>query len=230
MMGILILTPDAPRWRLKLRFRTLGSCRFAEAAVRTVRQGKRAARLLRAQHVRTVLLPEDTSFSEEQLEQWGLRRMDTGPFCRFHSHLIALAALKCLGIDREEGRIVLRGNEPDADLRRAAEMLCRSVKGISFSVKTGERKIAEDLYYSCGVGMGKESAGRSAHVALNFAPPKQRGAAVEIDLWGRRPQLDHIRFSVRNFALWERLTPVEQLSALWESGALPQKSLDVEWT
>lgn len=230
MMGVIVLDPDAPRFRLKCRGRALCGRSFVELPLRGHRQLKKGARLLRENRVRTVLLPRNSPWSREEWAAEGLRGPSPVPLCRAHGAMLALAALERQGLDRERCLVAIRGDRPVPEVRRAAELLCPAVKGVILDLKEGGGALADDLYWERGMGILRARPGQRPQAALDFAPRTGEEAPVELKLYPEGFDLQGARLAAPELPLWEGYDAMEQLAALWEGGGLPPGRLKVEWT
>ena len=230
MMGVIVLSPDAPRFRLRCGGRSLCGRSFVELPLRGRRQLRRGARLLRENRVRTILLPRENPWSRAEWAEEGLRGPSPVPLCRANAALLALAALEEQGLDREKCLVTIRGDRPAPEVRRAAELLCPAVKGVALDLKEGGDALADDLYWERGMAVRRDGAGQPAQVVLTFSPRDEALAPVELKLYREDFDLQGLTLTAPELPLWEEYDAMEQLAALWEGGGLPPGSLRAEWT
>ena len=100
------------------------------------RRLRRAARALRKQGVKRVLVP--AGFAQwDTLESAGLGPVETGEFCRALAPAVALAALTGAHIRPEGATVVLRGERVTRAMRMSALKLCPEVKNLLIAAPVG---------------------------------------------------------------------------------------------
>lgn len=143
MLGLLRWGQDR---RVKLeRGQVLGlpvmEARLDPGGPRGGRRLDRAARLLARQGVRRVL-PLRNFEGGQELERRGLFPVEPLPLYRAMAGELALAALDQAGKAPGRAGIALRGERVDADLVRAARLLCPRVRTLVIQVPRGGEQLA----------------------------------------------------------------------------------------
>ena len=108
------------------------------------RRLRRAARALRKQGVKRVLVP--AGFAQwDTLESAGLGPVETGEFCRAMAPAVALAALTGAHIRPEGATVVLRGERVTRAMRMSALKLCPEVKNLLIAAPVGGAGLQAEL-------------------------------------------------------------------------------------
>lgn len=179
----------------------------------------RAGRLLTRQGVRRVLVPRE--FADwNVLTRQGLAGVDPLPLYRAAADRLVLARLERRGVVVHRACVALRGEHVDADLARAARLLCPQVRALDIQVERGGERLARELYWEFGAAL---CSGEPADVAVRFGGPGQEG---ELVLCGA-PELLGLTLAVRGAALPEGLEAIPLITALWQAGRLNVRQLCV---
>ena len=201
------------------------------------RRLRRAARALRKQGVKRVLVP--AGFAQwDTLESgggWGggrgevvggLGPVETGEFCRAMAPAVALAALTGAHIRPEGATVVLRGERVTRAMRMSALKLCPEVKNLLIAAPVGGAGLQAELRREYGVPALEDAPGRAPDLAIHFAPSAGGGARI-VDLSGNSPRMDHFSFALREQTLPEDCEGLPLLAALWETGRLDTAQITV---
>lgn len=178
---------------------------------------RRAARLLARQRVRRVLAPREFDGWQE-LERWGLYPVDPTPLYRAMADRLALADLGRRGVENRQACVVLRGDYVDADLERAARLLCPQVRALIIQVDWGGERLARELYWTFGAALQTQ---RHPDTVVRFSGKGQPGELVLC----AQPELLGLGLEAEGLALPEELEPMPLLAALWQSGRLSLEEL-----
>ena len=180
---------------------------------------RRAARLLGRYGVRRVLVPPGFDGWQE-LNRRGLRAVDPVPLYRTMADRLVLAELARAGVKKERACVALRGEYVDADLARAARLLCPQVRTLSIQVERGGERLVRELYRTFGAAPQPEG---KPNVVVCFGGAGKPG---ELVLCGR-PELLGLELGMKDLTLPEGLEPMPLLTALWQSGRLSLEELRV---
>lgn len=179
----------------------------------------RAARLLKRQGVRRVLVPRDFTHWDV-LTSRGLTGVDVLPLYRAMADRFVLAELERRGVEAHRACVILRGERVDADLARAARLLCPRVRSVVIQVEWGGDRLVRELYWEFGAVAARQEVGG---VAVRFGGEGQAG---ELVLCGR-PELLGLELETAGLTLPEAPEPVPLLAALWQAGRLGVEKLRV---
>ena len=182
----------------------------------------RAARLLARQGVKRIL-PLRNFGGQQGLERRGLLPVEPLPLYRAMAGELALAALSQAGKETGRAGIALRGERVDAELARAARLLCPRVRTLIIQVPRGGEQLARKLYWEFGAAVSPEG---KADAAVRFSGRRQDG---ELVLCGSMPELQGLEVKAPGLDLPEELEPLPVLTALWQAGRLELEQLDVTW-
>lgn len=179
----------------------------------------RAARLLARHGVRRVLVPQKFNGWQE-LSRRGLRGVDPVPLYRAVADRLVLVELERRGVKSERACVALRGDCVDADLDRAARLLCPKVRTLIIQVERGGERLTRELYRTFGAAPRPEG---QADVVARFSGIGRPG---ELVLCGQ-PELFGLELEAEGLALPKGLEPMPLLTALWQSGRLSLEELRV---
>lgn len=189
------------------------------------RRLRRAARALRKQGVKRVLVP--AGFAQwDTLESAGLGPVETGEFCRAMAPAVVLAALTGAHIRPEGATVVLRGERVTRAMRMSALKLCPEVKNLLIAAPVGGAGLQAELRREYGVPALEDAPARAPDLAIHFAPSAGGGARI-VDLSGNSPRMDHFSFALREQTLPEDCEGLPLLAALWETGRLDPAEITV---
>lgn len=180
----------------------------------------RAARLLERQGVRRVLVPRDF-IHWDVLAGRGLAGVDILTLYRAMADRLALAVLDQRRVEAQCACVALRGESVDADMARAARLLCPRVRSLVIRVDRGGERLARELYWEFGAAVRPEG---KADVAVRFGGVGQEG---ELVLCGSVPELLGLKVEASGLTLPEELEPLPLLTALWQAGRLGAEGLRV---
>lgn len=183
----------------------------------------RAARLLARQGIRRILPLRDFDRWRE-LERRGLLPVEPLPLYRAMAGELALAVLHRAGKEAGRAGIALRGERVDAELARAARLLCPRVRTLIIQVPRGGEQLARELYWEFGAAVSPEG---ETDAAVRFSG---RGRDGELVLCGPMPQLLGLELKAPGLDLPEEPEPLPVLTALWQAGRLELEQLDITWT
>lgn len=172
----------------------------------------RAARLLKRQGIRRVLVPKGFS-CWEVLVRRGLCAIDPLPLYRAMADRLVLAELARRGVEERVACVALRGEYVDRDLAGVARLLCPRVRTILIQVRQGGEKLTRELYREFGVGT---AARARPDVAVRFGGDGEEG---ELVLCGR-PDFLGLELDAPERVLPEETEPLPLLTALWQAGGL----------
>ena len=184
------------------------------------RQLARAARLLRRQGVRRVLVPEDFT-GWDVLGAQGLAPVDPVPLYRAMAAPLVLALLEREGVRAERAVVELRGERVDESLAAAARQLCPRVRRLVLEVPGGPW-LARALYWEFGAAAQGPADEVSARVC--FSGPGQPG---ELRLCGPDPDLLGLRLDAPQVQVPDGLEPDRVYTALWQAGRLALSDLRI---
>lgn len=174
----------------------------------------RAGRALRRSGVRRVLAPRELL---PALEDFGLKKIDSEPFIRAQSVPLVLTALERRGVAPDRATVALRGMKVDRDMARTAVQLCPMVRSLVIDAPRGGRELAQWLRREFGVPVLPE--GERGQMALAFQEGCPRLEEEALRLYGARPELKGLRFSVPSLEEGDR-EELSLLTVLWEGGRL----------
>lgn len=188
---------------------------------RLLRRLARLERYLAGQGVGRLILPDDFPYGEALTR---LRPVETLPFYRAVADVLALGALKDMGVPGELGRVALSAPWLCPELERAAERLCSRVRELVIDAQEEGEGFARWLQGRYGLPVTPTDA--KAHVTVVFGPTERTGDGRTLRLYGREADLDGLTLSAPELAL-----PADcgqpLLALLWETGALTREELEV---
>lgn len=172
----------------------------------------RAARILKRQGIRKVLVPKGFA-CWEVLARRGLCGIDPLPLYRAMADRLVLAELARRGVEERRACVALRGEYVDSALAGAARLLCPRVRTILIQVRQGGDKLTRELYREFGVGTVSRA---QPDAVVRFGGIGEEG---ELVLCGR-PELLGLELDAPERVLPEETEPLPLLTALWQSGGL----------
>lgn len=189
-----------------------------------LRRVARGARELVRRGVRRVLTQAGFPYWEE-LEEAGLRPMETEAFCQMMAPALALAALRCRDRKPERAAVLLSGPEVSPALFRAAEQLCSQVRDLVVDAGEEGEELAAWLRAEFGAAVRPPDR-VEADVTLCFGPSAAEGETV-FRLYGPIPDLAGFLPAIRGKTLPSGLDRLPLLALLWEEGRISQEQLNV---
>lgn len=138
------------------------------------------------------------------------------PLYRALADRMVLEVLKGRGVEARDASVALAGERVDADLARAAYLLCPKIRTLLLEVGDGGERLAMELYRTFGAAVRTE--GR-ADLTVRFGGESRGGEMV---LCGR-PELLGVTVELPGFSVPEALEPMPFLTALWQTGRVNVK-------
>ena len=163
-------------------------------------------------------------------DQWqlmgnfGLCPVDPEPLVRTQGDRLALETLHRSGVSPQRATVALRGSRADADMARAAALLCPRVQHLVITAPRGGYDLALRLRREFGLPVLPADEG--AHVGLYFGPESVGEEDVRLELYGSKPNLAGLVLSVPDLEEGDRYD-LSLLTALWQGGRLGKGDLKI---
>ncbi|MPM68302.1 hypothetical protein SDC9_115233 [bioreactor metagenome] len=192
------------------------------ASPRRVRSG---GRLLSRLGVRRALSPP--AFPHwEALERGGIYPVEPWEFLQSHAADLTLAALRARGIAPSRAAVELAGLRVTAPLRRCAIDLCPRVRRLMVSAGPGGVELSGYLRREYGLALVEQSC--PTDVTVLFSPElSTQGEGCVLRLYQGEQAPAGLRFFVEELTLPEDCEPLSLLTALWETGRLTGREVQV---
>ena len=166
-----------------------------------------------------VILPEGQVLTEGLSR---LRPVDVLPFYRGVADVLALGVLDGLGVEREQGRVVLSAPWLRPELRLAAQRLCLQIRAVGIHVPGEGARFAQWMQRQYGLPVIPPEA--PAHVTVDFGQKALRRGKV-LGLY-EPPDLGGWKVRAKGLELPEDCEQTV-LALLWEIGVVRREELRV---